>query len=67
MKAELVKMYNGLAPGTRIDGFGVGVITELIRRGIARAVVDSDGDGRSEGGRSGSKKAFTQPPAGKRA
>lgn len=66
MKLRLLTMWNGIAAGTVIDP-GAGVAELLLLRKVAEVVKeqDLDGDGKSEGGYFGIKKAFTAPPAGK--
>lgn len=64
MKAMLLKHYLAFPPGHIVD-FPLPVLTLLIRRGIAKAIDDPDGDGKAEGGKEGEKKAFSRPPQGK--
>lgn len=66
MKARLLKGYLEYPPGTIVD-FPLPITIELIKRGVAVELKnDPDGDGKSEGGHKGEKKAFSRPPEGKR-
>ena len=66
MKIRLLTMWNGIAAGTVLEP-GAGVAELLLLRKVAEEVKeqDLDGDGKSEGGFFGTRKAFTAPPAGK--
>lgn len=66
MRIKLLTMWNGLAAGSIIEP-GAGVAELLLLRKVAEEVKekDLDGDGKSEGGFFGIKKAFTAPPVGK--
>lgn len=66
MKIRFLKAWGLSNPGDIIDPPQIDIALLLIARGIAAPHDDPDGDGKSEGGQRGEKKAYSRPPAARR-